>query len=129
MITKLSIIAIVSVVILSGFGAKNMVSPKVIDTYPKNGAQNVDTSLKEIWVKFDTPMKDKSWSWCYDDKAKFPQLAGKPYYNDSITKCILPVKLESGKEYIIWINTSKNKDFKDVEGNPAEPYKFTFKTK
>jgi len=41
----------------------------------------------------------------------------------------LPVKLEPNKEYVIWINTSNLKNFKDKSGNPALPFKFTFKTK
>jgi hypothetical protein len=126
---NLSVIAIVSILLLSGFIARDSVPPKVTETNPQNGALNVDPALTEIWVKFDKPMADKSWSWSYEDKNKFPELTGKPYYNDSATKCMLPVKLEPGKEYIIWINTQKNKGFKDREGNPAEPYKFIFKTR
>jgi len=126
---SLSVIAIVSVLFLSGFVLSNVVSPKVKETSPKNGAQNVDPALTKIWVKFDKQMMDKSWSWCYDDKNKFPQMNGKPSYSENNTKCTLPVKLEPHKEYVIWINTKNNKNFKDINGNVVEPYKFSFKTK
>ena len=49
--------------------------PKVTKTNPQNGAQNVDTTLTEIWVKFDKPMANNSWSWCYEDKNKFPEVS------------------------------------------------------
>ncbi len=67
-------------------------------------------------------MLDKTWSWCYKDKDKFPQTTGQPYYTENSTKNVLPVRLVPNKEYIIWINTESFKNFKDKAGNPAEPY-------
>lgn len=107
----------------------NSAAPKVISTFPQNGAQNVDPSVTEIWVQFDKPMMDKSWSWAYMEKDKFPALNGSPYYSEQNTKNILPVKLESNHEYVIWINTDTLKNFKDTAGTPAEPYEFKFKTR
>lgn len=126
---SLLVTGIVFMLLLSGCGTKDIVPPKVSETYPQNGAQNVDTAQTEIWVKFDETMMDKSWSWCLEDKSKYPQMTGKPFFADNNTKCILPVKLEPDKEYIIWLNTNNFKNFKDKAGNPAEPYKLTFKTR
>jgi len=125
----LSVIAIVLVLLLTGCGAKDNVPPKVINTDPQNGAQDVDPSLTEISVTFNESMMDKSWSWCYEDKDKFPQVTGQPNYTENNTKNVLPVKLEPNKEYVIWINTVNFKNFKDRAGNPVEPYRFTFETK
>ncbi len=75
------------------------------------------------------PMMDKNWSWCYEEKEKFPEMTGDPRYADNNTRCVSPVKLEPDKEYVIWINTANFKNFKDKTGNPAEPYEFTFKTR
>jgi hypothetical protein len=115
--------------LLMGCGSKDTISPKVTESNPKNGAIDINPSQTEIWVKFDETMTDKSWSWCYENPDMFPQLTGDPSYTEDGTKCILPVKLEPNKEYVIWINTQNNKNFKDKAGNPAEPYKFSFKTK
>lgn len=104
-------------------------APKVISTFPVNGAQDVDPSTSEIWVKFDKAMKDKSWSWAYANKNEFPELNGDPNYVDNFTKCNLPVKLESNKEYVIWVNMENHSNFMDQSGIPSAPYKFTFKTK
>ena len=103
-------------------------APKVISTSPQNGAQNVDPSITEISVTFSEPMMDRSWSWSYEDKDKFPQMAGHPSYVNNM-KCVLPVKLDPKKEYVVWINTWKHRNFRSKAGVPAEPFKFTFKTK
>jgi hypothetical protein len=126
---SLSVLVIAFVLFLFGCGTKDIVPPKVTATNPQNGAQSIDPSLTEIWVTFDEPMMDKSWAWCYEEKNSFPQTTGDPSYNEDLTKCVLPVKLEPNKEYVIWINMTNMKDFKDKAGNPAEPYKFTFRTK
>ncbi len=125
----LSITAIILGLLLSGCGTKDIVLPKVIGTTPQNGTQNVDPALTEISVTFNESMMDKSWSWCYGEKDKFPQMAGQPYYTENNTKNVLPVRLEPNEEYVIWINTANFKNFKDKTGNPVEPYKFTFKTR
>ena len=115
--------------LLSEAGAKDNVFPGVIGTDPRNGARAVDPSTREISVTFNERMMDKSWSWCYEEKDKFPEMTGHPYYTENNTKNVLPVKLEPNKEYVIWINTVNFKNFRDEAGNPAEPYRFTFKTR
>lgn len=113
----------------SAFTAEKGTAPKVISTSPKTGSQDVDPVIREISVTFSEPMTDKGWSWSHEDKNKFPQTTGEPYYADNYTRCVLPVKLEPKKEYVIWINTAKFKNFKSKNGIPLEPYKLTFKTR
>ena len=115
--------------LVAGAAETDTVPPKVIGTSPQNHAQNVDPSLKEISVTFDEPMMDNSWSWSYEDRNTFPQMTGQPYYANGGTRCVLPVKLEPNKEYVVWINTVKFRNFRDRAGNPAEPYKLTFRTR
>lgn len=112
-----------------GCGEKDNVAPEVVSTFPPNGSQNVDPSVKEIWVVFNEPMRDQNWSWAYTKKEEFPQMDGQPYYTDDYTKNVLPVTLEPNKEYVIWLNSAKFKNFKDKSGNPLVPVRFTFKTK
>ncbi len=42
---------------------------------------------------------------------------------------MLPVKLEPGKTYRIWINSQKNTGFRDVTNTPAVPFLLVFQTK
>ena len=116
-------------VLLVAINAHADAPPVVTATNPANGALDVDASLTEISVTFDRPMMDKSWSWCFEDREKFPEPAGPPYYTNNGTTCVLKVKLQPGKEYVIWINTARFKNFKDKSGVSAEPYRYTFKTK
>ena len=104
-------------------------APNVIDTFPVTGSTEVDPAITEISVTFDEPMTDGNWSWAYTNKDSFPEMSGQPYYMPGLTKNVLPVKLEPSKEYEIWINSEKFKNFKDQAGNPAIPFRFVFKTK
>ena len=104
-------------------------APRVVDTFPPNGSQDVDPSIDEISVTFNEEMMDQNWSWAYTNKIDFPEMTGQPYYVESYTRNVLPVKLEPGREYWIWLNSPKFKNFKDKSGNHLIPFEFTFKTK
>ena len=110
-------------------GENDSTAPRVISTFPLNGSQDVDPSINEISVTFNEEMMDGNWSWVYEDKDSFPRIIGQTYYTENNTVNRLPVKLEPNKEYVIWINSAQFKNFKDKSGNPAYPFKFTFKTK
>lgn len=108
---------------------KDITAPKVIDSFPKTGAQDVDPTTATIWVKFDESMMDNGWSWAYDQQDQFPASTGNPSYSEDNTINTLPVKLEPNHEYDIWVNSDTLKDFKDRSGNSAEPFELKFKTK
>ena len=125
----LGMLAFVSVAAIDASTENDLKAPSVIETFPTNGSIDVDPSINEIAVTFDEEMMDGNWSWAYTNKNKFPEMNGQPYYVEKFTKNILPVKLESNKEYEIWINSKKFKKFKDKAGNSATPFKWVFKTK
>ena len=122
---------IVLIAALTVFGCKgsDTTPPTVVSTNPPNGSQEVDPNLTEISVTFSEAMMDKSWSWAYEQKDKFPAVTGTPFFDGTYTINTLPVKLEPNKEYVIWINTSTDGNFVDKAGNSATPYKLVFKTK
>jgi RNA polymerase sigma-70 factor (ECF subfamily) len=103
--------------------------PVVINTVPEAGARDVDPRTTEIRVKFSQPMQDGSWSWSTVSRETFPQTSGKPRYLEDRRTCELPVKLEPGKTYAIWLNSQKFRNFKGANGQPAVPYLLVFKTK
>lgn len=41
----------------------------------------------------------------------------------------MPVKLEPGKTYAIWVNSEKLGNFMDADGHSAVPYLLVFMTK
>lgn len=104
-------------------------APRVVETFPLNGSTDVDPSITEISVTFDEAMQDGNWSWASTDENQFPTMVGQPHYTEEFTKNILPVKLEAGKTYEIWINSEKHTNFKDKAGNSSIPFKWVFKTK
>jgi hypothetical protein len=73
-------------------------------------------------------MQDGSWSWSTWGEENYPETTGEPKYLGDARTCVLPVKLQSGKFYAIWLNSDKFKNFKDVSGRPAVPYLLTFFT-
>jgi RNA polymerase sigma-70 factor (ECF subfamily) len=105
------------------------VPPVVVKTVPQAGSEGVDPKLSEIKVTFSKEMVDGSWSWVKYSEDSFPQLNGKPRFLEDKKTCVLPVKLESGKTYALWINSAELGNFKDLDGRPALPYLLVFKTK
>jgi len=102
--------------------------PVVVKTVPEAGDTKVDPSTSEIRVTFSKAMTDKSWSWSQISNETFPANAGKPHYLKGGKTCVLPVKLEPGKTYVIWVNSQKFRGFRDKAGQPAVPYLLVFET-
>jgi len=102
--------------------------PVVVKTVPAAGETTVDAALTEIQVTFSKPMHDETWSWSTWGEENFPEVTGKIHYLDDGRTCVLPVKLQPGKFYATWLNSSKFHNFKDSSGQPAVPYLLTFRT-
>ncbi len=102
--------------------------PVVVKTVPEAGVADVDPKTTEIKVTFSKDMQDGSWSWSTVSKESFPKLDGAPKYLPDKRTCVLPVKLEPGKTYGIWLNSQKFGNFKDADGRSAVPYLLVFRT-
>ena len=102
----------------------------VVSTIPMAGDDSVDPALTEIKVRFSKDMMDKSWSWAtaYDQDA-YPTTEGSPRYLEDGRTCVLPVKLDPGKTYAMWLNSEKFGNFRDKDGQSSVPYLLVFKTK
>jgi RNA polymerase sigma-70 factor (ECF subfamily) len=105
------------------------VPPVVIKAEPRVGATEVDPGLKEIRVTFSKKMTDKSWSWPTGNKYAAPEDAGPIHFEHDRRTCVLPVKLDPGKTYVIGVNSERFRNFKDEKGHPALPYLLVFRTK
>jgi predicted Ser/Thr protein kinase len=103
--------------------------PVVIETVPESGAMEVDPALTELRVTFSKPMQDASWSWAIWNEENFPRMTAPPRYLPDERTCILPVQLDRGKTYAIWINSENHFGFRDAIGNPAVPYLLIFQTR
>ncbi len=104
--------------------------PSVVKTFPQCGDLDVNPDIATVTVTFSKDMMtDRMWSWCSVSKESFPEIdqSGIRYLIDKRT-CILPVKLEPDKTYVIWINSEKYMAFKDLNQQSAYPYQLVFKT-
>jgi RNA polymerase sigma factor (sigma-70 family) len=104
--------------------------PVVVRTAPQAGDTQVDASkVKEIRITFSKKMMDKSWSWVQISKETFPTSDGDVHYDKELRTCVMPVKLEPGKTYVLWLNSERFDNFKDADGRSAVPYLLVFETK
>lgn len=106
-------------------------APVVVKTVPEAGTDGVDASLTEIKVTFSKRMTEKSWSWARISPTSFPAMpeGASPRFESDGKTAVLPVKLEKGRTYAMWVNTSQLVNFKDLNGLPAVPYLLVFKTR
>jgi RNA polymerase sigma-70 factor (ECF subfamily) len=105
------------------------VPPVVVNTIPEAGAGEVNPTLTEIMVRFSKDMLDGTFSFAIHSKESFPQLDGMPKYLADRRTCTLPVKLEPGRTYAVWVNSQNFRNFKDTEGRSVVPYLLVFRTK
>jgi RNA polymerase sigma-70 factor (ECF subfamily) len=105
--------------------------PVVVKSIPVAGDTAVDAAIKDIRVTFSKDMATQNaWSWCLYSPETFPVIDQKGIrYLDDKRTCVLPVKLEPGKTYAIWVNNEKFRYFKDTNGLPAVPYLLVFQTR
>jgi RNA polymerase sigma-70 factor (ECF subfamily) len=101
----------------------------VVKTVPSTGSTDVDPALSEIRATFSKEMMDGTWSWSTVSKESFPETSGKPSYANDKRTAVLPVKLEPGKTYALFLNSPRFGNFKDVEGHSAVPYLLMFRTR
>lgn len=104
--------------------------PSVVSTVPQAGDTAVDAATREIRVTFSKEMTtERSWSVVQLSKETVPVIDGEVRYLEDKRTCVIPVKLQPGKTYAIWLNKDKFNGFRDVENNPAIPYLLVFQTK
>jgi len=103
--------------------------PSVVKTIPQAGDTAVDPATKEIRVTFSKDMlTDRMWAVVQSSKTTFPTIDAKIHYLDDKRTCVVPVKLETGKTYVLWFNQGRFNSFRDTENNPAVPYLLVFQT-
>jgi RNA polymerase sigma-70 factor (ECF subfamily) len=103
--------------------------PVVVATIPQAGATDVAAGATEIKVTFSKPMKAGGWSWSKVSDASFPKLNGQPSYVADRKTAVLPVTLEPGKTYAVWLNLPPAENFTDEQGHKAPTYAIVFSTK
>jgi RNA polymerase sigma-70 factor (ECF subfamily) len=104
--------------------------PVVVQTEPRAGDAGVPADTKQIRVTFSKAMKTKQmWSVMIVTKESFPKIVGPIGYQTDHRTFVMPVALEPGRTYALWLNSAKGNNFQDTLGQSAVPYLLVFKTK
>ncbi|MCJ7730326.1 MAG: S41 family peptidase, partial [Sedimentisphaerales bacterium] len=121
-------IKIVPVIILLSFLVVEVsgAPPKVIKTVPENGAQDVNSSLRQIRIVFDQDMDQDGYSICGGGE-NYPKTIGDPKWVNKRT-IVMRVKLVPNHKYQLSANCPSYENFKNIRGEPAESYPIEFRT-
>lgn len=106
-------------------------APVVIETVPRDGEVDVDANLEQITATFSEAMDVDGWSWVTERGRPTPSLIGLPYYLDETTT-VLPVRLEPGTTYGIWVNSPDDAElrkFTNSAGVSARAHRIRFTTR
>lgn len=104
------------------------VPPVVISTFPESGAADVDPDIRALHVTFSKPMRTNSFAWVMFTK-DYPETTGPAHFQADGRTVVLPVRLQPGTFYGIWLNDERSHGFTDTSGNPAVPYLLIFQTR
>jgi RNA polymerase sigma-70 factor (ECF subfamily) len=106
-------------------------APVVVRTQPASGAADVDPNLNEVAVTFSKDMQKGTSSWEPCGNENFPKVRvmEKGRYLDDSRTCALPVKLDPGRTYALWINSANADEFMDTGGRSSVPYLLVFQTR
>jgi hypothetical protein len=114
--------------LLAAVNVANGPPPVIVRTEPESGAADVDASLTELRATFSKPMQGGRHGWV-GLGANAPGVTGPPRYSEDGRTSVLPVKLQPGRIYAIWLNSESARDFADRAGQPAVPYLLIFETR
>lgn len=106
-------------------------APVVIETTPQDGAVDVDAELEYITATFSEPMDIDGWSWVTEVGRPTPSITGLPFYLDDTTT-VLPVRLEPGTTYGIWLNSPDDAELRKFTNNAgvsARAHRIRFTTR
>jgi hypothetical protein len=111
-----------------GEAARQAKAPKVVSLLPAATATGVDPGLKALAVTFDRPMQDGSWA-VVGGGPKFPKIAGRLSYDAARKVLTIPVELQPGTSYEMWLNRGKYDSFRSEDGVPLASVHWTFTTR
>jgi len=104
-------------------------APVVVATVPVSGQADVDAGTGEIRATFSKPMQDGNWSWVTVSPETAPRVVGSARLLADQRTAVLPVKLEPGQVYVLWLNRGTMMNFRDTDGHQAVPYLLVFETR
>ncbi|MDI9630373.1 MAG: Ig-like domain-containing protein [Acidobacteriota bacterium] len=102
--------------------------PTVTRLEPPAGATGVEPGVTTLRVTFDRPMAE-GWSWVTDPVAPFPEMTGEASQSADGRSAALPVRLEPGRTYVVWLNSAEYQGFRDQNGLVLPPFRWELTTR
>ncbi len=103
------------------------VAPKVLKTVPANGDTAVNPHMKELRIEFDRAMDTRGGMSIVGGGDTFPKINGRPRWIGDRT-LVVPLELKPDREYSLSVNSSRFRNFRGANGEPAVPYPVSFHT-
>jgi hypothetical protein len=100
--------------------------PRVVEVVPANEATDVDPGARRLRVVFDQEMNPAGYS-IVGGGDTFPEVTGKVRWLDKKT-CVVPVRLKPSHPYRLSLNSETFTNFKNVAGEAAIAYPWSFHT-
>jgi len=104
-----------------------LTKPNIVKQIPAPGATDVDPTLTEISVVFDTKM-GAGFSWVKVN-GLFPETNGTASWSDDAKTSSIPVKLQPATTYRFGLNSVYHNNFQSASGIPIVPVVWEFTTK
>lgn len=101
--------------------------PRVVSTNPEQGAR-LTAGRTTIRVTFSRPMKRQSYSFVALDMVTYPDCAKTPRQSSDNRSFELDCTLKPGRSYAIGLNYASFRNFRSMDGAPAEPMVLRFTT-
>ena len=102
------------------------VPPHVVSVEPADGEKNVEDYV-DFRIKFSEPMNPETFSLTGKPKLRWRRY-GKVVYDENSNLFIIKIHLYGDTDYEFHINGEDSRGFKDLAGNPAREYIWTFST-
>lgn len=110
--------------VLAAHGTAIAAPPRITSLVPPAGERAADTTLSRIELQFDQRMAP-SVTIHSDD---MPEITGTPSWDSSRTRLRIPVRLQSGHWYQMFVNTPDDGGFQNLAGEPLAPMRWEFRT-
>jgi DNA-binding CsgD family transcriptional regulator len=102
--------------------------PRVVATSPRPGA-TIAPGPFTLFVKFDQPMREGSYSFVQKAAETYPECPGRPALSRDRRTYALECTALPGRRYEIWLNSPPWMNFKNMAGVPAQPFQLLFQTR
>ena len=99
----------------------------MVATSPRPGA-TIAPGPFTLFVKFDQPMREGSYSFVQKAVETYPQCPGRPRLSRDRRTYALQCTALPGRRYEIWFNSPPYMNFKNMAGVPAQPFQLLFQT-